>query len=119
MRSPLAIPRAARAAASAETSASISRQVQLLSAQMKPARSPCRRAFCLTICARFITRRDIRAWLPSGLSALSGPAFTSAPSQEDAGPNQDEAKHAGDDAVLHVHLGHACLMAGEEARQLI
>src|SRR5450631_4090540 len=43
IRSPLAMPRAASAAASAETWPSISRQLQDLSPQIKPTRSPCRR----------------------------------------------------------------------------
>ena len=49
MRSPLTMPLAARAAASAETWPSISRQFQDLSPQMKPARSPWRRAFCVSM----------------------------------------------------------------------
>ncbi|MGX0994574.1 hypothetical protein AB7M38_001866 [Bradyrhizobium diazoefficiens] len=49
MRSPFAMPRAASAAASAETWASISRQVQDLSPQTKPGRDPCRRAFWVSM----------------------------------------------------------------------
>src|ERR1700744_639560 len=119
MRSPLPMPRAASAAASAETCASISRQVQRFSAQIKPGRSPWRRAFWVTMCARFITRRDIRPSLPSGFAALTGAALTSATPHEHAGADQHQPDHAGDDAMLHVNMRHAILMAREEARQLI
>jgi len=57
-----------KAAASAETARSISRQVHDRSPQMKPMRSPCRRAFWVTRCARFITRCDIRARPPRGVA---------------------------------------------------
>src|ERR1700738_3133104 len=70
MRSPLAMPRAASAAASAETRPSISRQVQDRSPQTKPTRSPCRRAFCVRRCARFITRRDIGVTPPDGAALV-------------------------------------------------
>src|SRR5262249_20994309 len=119
MRSPFPIPRAASAAASAVTCASISRQLQDLSAQMKPARLACRREFWVSACARFVTRRDIRAWLPSGRSASGGAALMSAASHEHAGADQDEANHAGNDAMLHVHPAHAFLVAGEETGKLI
>ena len=49
MRSPLTMPLAASAAASAETWPSISRQLQDRSPQMKPGRSPWRRAFCVSM----------------------------------------------------------------------
>jgi hypothetical protein len=66
-----------------------------------------------------MTRRDIRAWLPSGFSALRGMALTAAASQEHTDADQDEANHARRDAMLHVNLRHAGLMAGQEAGQLI
>src|SRR5690349_12006650 len=65
------MPRAVRPAASAEAWASISRQVQDLSPQMKPVRSAWRRAFWVSICARFITRRDIRARPPRGTGSVT------------------------------------------------
>src|ERR1700742_2457792 len=71
------------------------------------------------MCARFITRRDIRPSLPSGFWALTGASLTSASSHERAGTEQHQPDDTGDDAVLHVNARHAVLMAREEARQLI
>src|SRR5258705_13633847 len=79
MRSPLAMRRPASAAASAETRPSISRQVQDFSPQLRPTRSPWRRAFCVTRCARFITRRDIGVTPPDGAAVGTGRVIASAP----------------------------------------
>src|SRR6266436_4690341 len=79
MRSPLAMPRAASAAASAVTSPSISRHVQDRSPQIRPTRSPCRRAFWVRRCARFITRRDIRVTPPDGAAGVAELVTSSAP----------------------------------------
>src|SRR5690349_9715668 len=68
------------------------------------------------MCARFITLRDIRSCPPAGIVALS---FILAAPQEGTGADQDEAEHAGDDAVLHMHARCAGLMSREEAGQLI
>src|SRR5258705_6955268 len=79
MRSPLAMPRAASAAASAETRPSISRQVQDFSPQMRPTRSPWRRAFCVRRCARFIPRPAIGVSPPDGAAVDTGPVIASPP----------------------------------------
>src|SRR6266568_1676418 len=129
MRSPLAMPRAASAAASAETRRSISRQVQDFSPQIKPTRSPCRRAFWVRRCARFIARRDIGVTPPRGAVPVTWRAprrrcrlvwaRPSSPLHPHTCPDQHQTRHARDDAVLDVQAGHAILVSGKEARQLI
>src|ERR1700733_1639038 len=120
MRSPLTTPRAASAAANAETFASISRQVQQRSPQMKPRRSPCRRAFWVRKCARFMTRRDIRITLPDNAAGVTGSVtWCSPPPHPHACREQHHADDAGDDAVLDMRVGDAGLVTGEKARQLI
>src|SRR6478672_356680 len=118
MRSPLPMPRAERAAANAVTSPSISRQVQDRSPQMKPTRSPCRRAFWVRKCARFITRRDIRLTPPDGAAGVPVPLMSPSPHPHTR-RQQHHTGHTGDDAVLVVHARHAGLMSGKETRQLI
>src|SRR5882724_3114713 len=138
MRSPLTMPRAASAAASAETWPSISRQVQDFSPQIKPTRSPCRRAFWVRRCARFITRRDIGVTPPRGAVPVTWRApemrgdrhlprrrcrlvwaRPSSALHPHTCPNQHQTRHTRDDAVLDVQAGHAILVSGKEARQLI
>src|SRR6478735_12418649 len=77
MRSPLPMPRVASAAASAETCASISAHFHCRSPQMKPERWPKRRAFWVTIWARFITRRVTGATPPRGAAWLARASVTS------------------------------------------
>src|SRR3984957_9484000 len=120
MRSPLTMPRAASAAASAETLASISRQVQDRSPQMKPVRSPWRRAFWVRKCARFMTRRDIGVTSPEGTAGVTDSVtWCSPPPCPHARRQQHHADHGSDDAMLDVRVGHAGLVSGKEARQLI
>src|ERR1700676_5694030 len=120
MRSPLTMPRATSAAASAETRRSISRQVQDRSPQMKPTRSPWRRAFWVRKWARFMTRRDIRVALPDNAAEVTGSVTgCSPPPHPHARRHQHHADDAGDDAVLDVCVGDAGLVSGKEARQLI
>src|ERR1700743_1784086 len=119
MRSPLTMPRAASAAASAETCPSISRQVQDLSPQMKPKRSPCRRAFWVKRCARFITRRDIRFMPPRGalVAPLTGLA---SPSPHQGAAREQHYTHDGsNNAVLGMNVAVAGRMAREKGRQLV
>src|SRR5260221_1402950 len=118
MRSPLTMPRAASAAASIESRPWISRQVEDFSPQMKPTRSPCRRAFWVSRCARFITRRDIRVTPPDGAAVVRVAPISPSP-HPDPRRQQHHADHARNDAVLIVHAGHAGLMSGKETRQLI
>src|SRR5882762_1238405 len=128
-RSPLTMPRAASAAASAETWPSISRQVQDFSPQIKPTRSPCRRAFWVRRCARFIARRDIGVTPPRGAVPVTWRAprrrcrlvwaRPSSPIHPHTCPDQHQTRHTRDDAVLDVQAGHAILVSGKEARQLI
>src|SRR5258707_15354169 len=118
MRSPLTMPRAASAAASAETWPSISRQVQDFSPQIKPTRSPCRRAFWVRKCARFITRRDIRLTPPDGAAGVPVPLISPSPHPH-TGRQQHHTGHTRDDAVLVMHARHAGLVSGKETRQLI
>jgi len=68
------------------------------------------------MCARFITLRDFRSRPPCGMVALS--LMLAAP-QEGTSSNQDEAEHAGNDAMLHMYARYAGLMTREKARQLI
>jgi hypothetical protein len=87
---------------------------------MKPGRSPWRRAFWVTKCARFITRRDILFMPPRGaLAVVPVTTRASAPADESAGAEQHQTDDTGHDAVLGVHMRVASHMAGEEARQLI
>src|SRR5260370_24656677 len=113
------MPRAASAAASAETRPSISRQVQDFSPQMRPTRSPYRRAFCVSRCARFITRRDIGVTPPDGAGDVTGPVTPSPPPYPHTCTQQQHPENARDDAVLVMHARHAGLMPGKKARQLI
>src|SRR5450631_2333457 len=116
-RSPLPMPRAASAAASDKTRASISRQVHDLSPQTKPTRSPCRRAFCGTRCARFMTRRDIGVTPPDGAAAvMASPVI---PSHPYACRDHGKTRHTRGDAVLGVQARDVNVMSGKEARQLI
>src|SRR6266480_697925 len=115
MRSPLAIPRAASAAASAETRRSISRQVQDRSPQIRPTRSPCRRAFWVRRCARFITRRDIRVTPPDGPAVVEGPVTWSADaSQSSAG---HPGFHVTPEATLFHRLTHAGMKIAPKHQQ--
>src|ERR1700730_18414283 len=117
MRSPLTMPRAARAAASAETSPSISRQFQDRSPQIKPTRSPWRRALWVTRCARFITRRDSGVTPPRGAAVVTGwlmrhargPSFAPRPY---TGGQQHHAGDSSGDAMLGVNGRHARFVSG-------
>src|ERR1700682_5668756 len=118
MRSPLAMPRAASAAASAETRPSISRQVQDRSPKTKPTPLPCRRAFWVSRCARFMTRRDIGVTPPDGAAVVTGPVTPSPPPYPYTRRQQHHPENARDDAVFVMHARHAGLVPGKEARQL-